>query len=286
MGVVEYRLLVQRIIPLFPVPDGVGIGFEVYRTTRIFPPLQNALHRGLLPAAGVFRLLLRRVPAFPPLVGCGIEYFRLGQHPGDLAGPTALHAQGEDASDHLRRLAVNQPFLFILRVGLVAVGNICCQRLAPFPLGLVHRPDLPAGIFCKKLIEPVFYTCHIIIHAVGVDGVKVVVDGDIPHPILGKGEVDIQPREGRVAAQPRQVFGDAHGYPPIFDLLQHFLKAGAVIVGATVSVVHKKGRVGEPMLFRVLEQYGALVLDGVTLTLVGVLLGEAAVQCCDFISCP
>ena len=54
-------------------------------------------------------------------------------------------------------------------------------------------PDFAAGIFCKKLVEPVLDTCHIVIRAVGVDGVKVVVDGNIPHAVLWKREVDIQP---------------------------------------------------------------------------------------------
>ena len=52
-------------------------------------------------------------------------------------------------------------------------------------------------ILCHSLfevvIEPVLYTCHIVVGAVRVDGVKVVVDGDIPHSILWESEVDIQP---------------------------------------------------------------------------------------------
>ena len=45
----------------------------------------------------------------------------------------------------------------------------------------------------KVVIEPVLDTCHIVVGAVRVDGVKVVVDGDIPHSILWESEVDIQP---------------------------------------------------------------------------------------------
>ena len=40
------------------------------------------------------------------------------------------------------------------------------------------------------------------------------------------------------------------------------------------------------MLFCVLEQDSLLVLDGVALALVYILLGEAAIESHDFISCP
>ena len=105
---------------------------------------------------------------------------------------------------------------------------------------------------CKAVIEPVFYPGHVVVCAVGVDGVEVVVDGDIPHPVLGEGEVDIQPGQRGVAAQPRQVFGDTHGHPPRLDFLQHLLKAGAVIVGAAVPVVYKADRVWKTVFLCVL----------------------------------
>jgi hypothetical protein len=57
--------------------------------------------------------------------------------------------------------------------------------------------------FAKNSLNQFFYTSHVVVHAVGVDGVEVVVDGDIPYSILGEGEIDIQPRQGRIAAQPR-----------------------------------------------------------------------------------
>ena len=61
----------------------------------------------------IFRFRLQCVLTFSSLVDCVVEYFCLGQHPGNLAGPTAIHMQGEDTPDHLRRLAVNRPFLLI-----------------------------------------------------------------------------------------------------------------------------------------------------------------------------
>ncbi len=160
------------------------------------------------------------------------------------------------------------------------------QRLPALPLGLLDSPDFAAGIAGKKLVEPVLYACEIVVHAVGVDGVQVVVDGNIPHSMLGKGEVDIQSGQGRIAAQSGQVFRDAHAHAPRLHFGKHGLKAGAVVVGAGVTVIHKKYRVREAVVFSVLEQDSLLIANGKTLPFVGVLLRKAAVKCRDFVSCP
>ena len=113
------------------------------------------------------------------------------------------------------------------------------QRNASLALGLVHRPDFAAGILGEKLVEPVLDAGDVAVRAVGVDGVKVVVDGDIPHIVLREGEVDVQPSQRGIPPQSGQVLGDADGHPSRFDLREHGLEAGAVVVGAAVPVVHK-----------------------------------------------
>ena len=115
-------------------------------------------------------------------------------------------AQFEDALDHRSGCLVHDPLCSILRVFAVAKGDIGCQRDAMLALGLLYRTDFAAGILGKKLIEPVFDSRNIIIGAVGVNGVKVVVDGNIAHTIFRKSEVDIQARQGRISPQPGQVF--------------------------------------------------------------------------------
>ena len=50
-----------------------------------------------------------------------------------------------------------------------------------------------AGILGIPLIEPVLNACHVAVGAVGVNGVEVVVDGNIPHAVLRKRVVDIKP---------------------------------------------------------------------------------------------
>ena len=156
-----------------------------------------------IPVVGVGVRLVRRPASLPVLVGRGCEYPFLPQRLGNLHRAASLHAEVKDVLDHLGRFLVHQPLRLVLLVLDIAVWGVYCQRLAALPFGLVHRAYLAAGIFCKKLVEPVFYTSHVVVHAVGVDGVEVVVDGDIPYSILGEGEIDIQPLQGRIAAQPR-----------------------------------------------------------------------------------
>ena len=55
MGVGENSLFLNRIVPLFLVPDGVGAGLEVDGATRILPAFQNTDNRTAVPLIGIFR---------------------------------------------------------------------------------------------------------------------------------------------------------------------------------------------------------------------------------------
>ena len=60
---------------------------------------------------------------------------------------------------------------------------------------------LAAGVFGKKLVKPVLDARNIAVGTVGVDGVKVVVDGNIPNIVLREREVDIQSGQRRISSQ-------------------------------------------------------------------------------------
>ena len=206
MGVVEYRLLLNGCFPLLLVPDGVGVGLEVNRTARVFPPFQNVNNGIGVPVVRISGFRAWGVNALSPLIGSRIEHlFRL-QEFGDLHRPPSFHTQFEDTLDHKSGCLVHDPLCSILRVFAVAKGNIGRQRDALLALGLLYRTDFAAGILGKKLIEPVFDSRNIVVGTVGVNGVKVVVDGDIAHTIFRESEVDIQARQGRISPQPGQVF--------------------------------------------------------------------------------
>ena len=51
------------------------------------------------------------------------------------------------------------------------------------------------------VLKPVFDTGNIAVCAVGVDGVKVVVDSNISHIVFWESEVDIQPCQRRISSQ-------------------------------------------------------------------------------------
>ena len=73
------------------------------------------------------------------------------------------------------------------------LGNVGGQALSTLPLCLVDGTDFAAGIFGVPLVEPILDACHVAVGAVGVNGVEVVVDGNIPHAVLRKRVVDIKP---------------------------------------------------------------------------------------------
>ena len=51
------------------------------------------------------------------------------------------------------------------------------------------------------VLEPVLDARNIAVGTVGVDGVKMVVDGNITHIVLREREVDIQPCQRRISSQ-------------------------------------------------------------------------------------
>ena len=88
-------------------------------------------------------------------------------------------------------------------------------------------------------------------------------------------------RQGRVAPQSGQVFCDNDSYTPCFDLDQHTLKAGAVIVRARIAIINKEHRVREVVLFSVVQKDILLVLDRKAFAESLVLLRQSAVKWAD-----
>ena len=193
MGVVENRLFVERRFPLLLVPDGIGVGLEIDGAARVFPPFQDVDNGVGIPMVGISGFRTWSLDADLPLICGGIQNLFLLQELGDLHRPPALHAQLEDTLHYHCRRFVHDPFCFVLRVFAIAKGNIGCQRYATLTLCFLHSPDFAAGVLGEKLVKPVFDAGNIAVCAVGVDGVKVVVDSDMPYSMLGEGEVDVVP---------------------------------------------------------------------------------------------
>lgn len=135
------------------------------------------------------------------LIGCGIKYLFLLQELCNLHRASPFHAQLENALDYQRRRFIHDPLCLFLRVFTVAEWNIDGQRNAAFTLCLIDSTDLAAGVFGEKLVEPVLDARNVAVGTVGVDGVKMVVDGNIAHIVLWECEVDIQPCQRGITPQ-------------------------------------------------------------------------------------
>ena len=146
----------------------------------------------------------------------------------------------------------------VLRVFHIAVRHIDRQRYSTLSLGLLNSPNLAAGITGVKLVEPVLNARKIVVYAVRVNGVVVVVNGNVANAILGKSEVCVQTCQGRIASQSGQILRDNDSYTPRFNLDQHTLKAGAVVVRAGISIVHKEHRVRKVILLSVFQKNSLL----------------------------
>ena len=201
MGVIENLAILHRILPLLLIPDGVGVGLEIDRAARVLHVFENISNGAFVPAILVLRGLMRCFSALPLLVGGGVQHLFLFQQSRDLARSFSLHAEREDPLHDLCSFLVNHPFLRIVRVTLVAVGNVGSQAFSTFSLCLVDGTDFAAGVFGKKLVKPVLDACNVVVGAIGVNGVEVVVDGNIPHAVLRKRVVDIKPCQRRITTE-------------------------------------------------------------------------------------
>ena len=177
VGIVENCLLFNGRFPLFLIPNRIGIGLEIDGASCVFPPFQNVNDRVGVPMVRISGFRAWGLDADLPLICGGIQNLFLLQELGDLHRPPALHAQHEDTPHYHCRRFVHDPFRFVLRVFTITKRNISCQGYTTLALCFLHSPDFAAGVFGEKLVKPVFDTGNIAICAVGVDGVKVVVDG-------------------------------------------------------------------------------------------------------------
>ena len=212
---------------------------------------------------------------------------------GNLRRASSVHAHLKDTLHNGCRFGVNQPGLRILLVLDVAVRNIGGQRYATFTLCFLHSTDFATGIFGEIFIEPVFDTCHVALGAVHVDGIVVVIDGDISNTALRECDVDIQSGQCRVSSKSRQVFGDDRTHTTRFDLCKHPLEIGTIIeINTAVAVIHEECGIWEMILLCVLQQDHFLRLYRIRLvclfavfTFLQILNRQSAIKGGNFVCC-
>ena len=145
VGVIENLAILYRIFPLLLVPDGVGIGLEIDRAAGVLHVFKDVSNSAFMPAILVLWGLMRCFSALPLFVGGGVQHLFLFQQSGDLAWPFSLHAECKDPLHNLCSLLVNHPFLGIVRVTFIAVGNVGGQAFSTLTFCLVDGTDFSAG---------------------------------------------------------------------------------------------------------------------------------------------
>ena len=193
VGVIENLAILHWIFSLLLVPNGVGVGLEIDRAACVLHVFEDVSNGAFVPAIFILWSLMRCFPALPLFVGSGVQHPFLFQHGCDLARSFSLHTECKDPLDDLCSFLINHPFLGVARVMLVAVGNVGGQTFSTLTLRFVDGTDFAAGVFGKKLVKPVLDACNVVVGAIGVNGVEVVVDGNISHAVLRKRVVDIKP---------------------------------------------------------------------------------------------
>ena len=201
VGIVENCLLFNGRFPLFLIPNRIGIGLEIDGASCVFPPFQNVNDRVGVPMVRISGFRAGCLDALTLLVGGGVKYLFLLQELCNLHRASPFHAQLENALDYQCRRFIHDPLHLVLRVFTVAERNIGGQGNAAFALRLIDSTNFAAGVLGKKLVEPVLDTRNVAVGTVGIDGVKMVVDGNIAHIVLWECEVDIQPCQRGITPQ-------------------------------------------------------------------------------------
>ena len=69
VGVLEDGLLLNRIVPLLLIPDGIGVGLEVDRTACVLFAFQNMNYGACVPSTRIFGCCVGTFDALSVLVG-------------------------------------------------------------------------------------------------------------------------------------------------------------------------------------------------------------------------
>ena len=68
VGVLEDRLLLNGVVSLFLIPDGIGVGLEVYRTACVLSAFQNMNYGACVLTARIFGCCVGTLDAHTVLV--------------------------------------------------------------------------------------------------------------------------------------------------------------------------------------------------------------------------
>ena len=204
-------------------------------------------------------------------IGCRGRHSLLVEEGGDIPAAHARESQGENPPHDRGYFLINDDFVFLRWVHLVAIHWLAADKL-PLPLLIpLDRFDLLGDVFGVHVVHDRPKRGDVVgrgVHA-GVDAVQ---QGDIPHPVFREIPLHIVAGQDVVPAQPGEVLGNDHVDLLFFDIRNHPLEGRAVKTGAAPAVVYIGVMDAQPVLLHKLPQQGFLVLDALGWSLALILL--------------
>ena len=169
---------------------------------------------------------------------------------------------------------VHKPFLAVLRVVEVAVGQCARHMVSRRRPRIEYRPYFAAGVSCVPLCKDIAKGHKIVLAFGGVDALRNGDQADVHLPKLFQKQSHAQ----MVTTQAAHVLYEDLTHIAALDVLRHFHKARSVPARPTPAVVRPVDEVFEAASDGVFLQIGFLVLDRQALVFPPVLMAQSFVK--------
>ena len=209
---------------------GLGAVFHVDGIAQInlvFQKISNGTVRPVIWMCGVQTGMIHAIPGIG--VHGGRQHLFFFQDSGDLAGAVAAGAHGEYPADDGRCFIIYRQLL-CFRILDVAIRRSGPQPFSTLRLGFQHRPDFPAGVPNKPLVEQIFERHEII--ALCVFRVHIVVDRNVPDAEHGEALFNVETGVKLVSAKAAEILGHDDPNFSVFHICDHLLKCRPLKVTA------------------------------------------------------
>ena len=161
-----------------------------------------------------------------------------GEIVGNSLLAVALHFQLKDGSDYHSGILVNDELVLVGRVFQIAITGKGTEKFSRLALDTELRPQLLGKTAAVRLVHDVLDRDGNIIAQRRVFTVQIIIDGDKPDAHIRENGFQILAGFDIFTAKAGQVFYNDAVRLLFTDGIHNALKAGAVIVGAGVTVVY------------------------------------------------
>ena len=161
-----------------------------------------------------------------------------GEIVGDGLLAVALHFQLKDGADYHSGILVNDELVLVGRVFQIAITGKGTEKFSRLALDTELRPQLLGKTAAVRLVHDVLDRDGNIIAQRRVFTVQIIIDGDKPDAHIRENGFQILAGFDIFTAKAGQVFYNDAVRLLFTDGIHNALKAGAVIVGAGVTVVY------------------------------------------------